>query len=176
MLVTGSLQLTAFSQYWQQEVNYNIDVALNDQNNTLKGFLKLDYTNNSPDKLDFIWFHLWPNAYKNDRTAFSDQLLENGNTKFYFSSKEEKGYINRLDFKVDNITAGQTYVMKIVANPEYLQMPEGYGVIKIISIVNDGLTSKTGGNDDDYVEIDFKYFAGTRFGHTNFENCVVSWK
>ncbi|HNP53451.1 MAG TPA: M1 family metallopeptidase, partial [Ferruginibacter sp.] len=45
--------------------------------------------------------HLWPNAYKNDRTAFSDQLLENGNTKFYFSGEDKKGYINRLDFKAD---------------------------------------------------------------------------
>ena len=42
---------------------------------------------------------------QNDKTAFSDQLLENGDTKFYFSDKEERGYINRLDFKVNNITA-----------------------------------------------------------------------
>ena len=93
------------SYYWQQQVNYRIDVALNDQENTLDGFERLEYTNNSPDTLKFIWFHLWPNAYKNDKTAFSDQLLENGNTKFYFSDKEERGYINRLDFKVNNITA-----------------------------------------------------------------------
>jgi hypothetical protein len=93
------------SNYWQQQVNFIIDVTLNDKEHTLDGFEKIEYINNSPDTLKFIWFHLWPNAYKNDRTAFSDQLLENGNTKFYFSSKEEKGYINRLDFKVDNITA-----------------------------------------------------------------------
>jgi hypothetical protein len=91
--------------YWQQEVNYTIDVSLNDNDHTLDGFERIEYINNSPDTLKFIWFHLWPNAYKNDKTAFSDQLLENGNTKFYFSDKEQKGYINRLDFKVNNITA-----------------------------------------------------------------------
>jgi hypothetical protein len=93
------------SNKWQQQVNYLIDVTLNDKDHTLDGFEKILYTNNSPDTLKFIWFHLWPNAYKNDKTAFSDQLLENGNTKFYFSPKEEKGYINRLDFRVDNISA-----------------------------------------------------------------------
>ncbi len=93
------------SDYWQQQVNYNIDVSLNDKEHTLDGFASIEYINNSPDSLCFIWFHLWPNAYKNDKTAFSDQLLENGNTKFYFSDKEQKGYINRLDFKVNNITA-----------------------------------------------------------------------
>lgn len=97
----------AFCQqsYWQQQVNYTIDVSLNDKDNTLDAFEKIEYSNNSPDTLKFIWFHLWPNAYKNDRTAFSDQLLLNGNTRFYFSDKEERGYINRLDFKVNDVTA-----------------------------------------------------------------------
>jgi hypothetical protein len=98
-------QNIAFSQYWQQQVNYIIEVSLNDKLHTLDGFEKINYTNNSPDSLKYIWFHLWPNAYKNDKTAFSDQLLENGNTNFYFSSKEERGYINRLDFKVNGLSA-----------------------------------------------------------------------
>jgi hypothetical protein len=93
------------AQYWQQEVNYTIDVSLNDKEHSLQAFEKIEYINNSPDTLTFIWFHIWPNAYKTDKTAFSDQLLENGNTKFYFSSKEQKGYINRLDFKVNDVTA-----------------------------------------------------------------------
>lgn len=100
-----SIRQTAFSQYWQQQVNYSIDVSLQDKQHSLTGFEKIEYINNSPDTLHFIWFHIWPNAYKNDKTAFSDQLLQNGNTKFYFSDKEQKGYINRLDFKVDNVTA-----------------------------------------------------------------------
>jgi hypothetical protein len=91
--------------YWQQRVNYSIDVALNDTAHTLDGFVKMIYFNNSPDTLRFIWFHLWPNAYKNDRTAFSDQLLENGRTDFYFSNSEQRGYINQLNFKVNNTTA-----------------------------------------------------------------------
>jgi len=98
----------AFTQqdkYWQQEVNYTIDVSLNDKEHTLTGFEKIEYINHSPDTLRFIWFHCWPNAYKNDKTAYTDQTLGNGNTKFYFSDKEQKGYINRLDFKVNNTTA-----------------------------------------------------------------------
>lgn len=91
--------------YWQQQVNFNIEVALNDVQHTLTGFERIEYINNSPDTLTYIWFHTWPNAYRNDRTAFSDQMLVNGNTAFYFSSREDKGYINKLDFKVDNHTA-----------------------------------------------------------------------
>lgn len=91
--------------YWQQKVNYKIDVSLDDVKNTLDGFVKMEYYNNSPDTLNFIWFHLWQNAYKNDRTAFSDQLLEHSRTDFYFSDNNKKGYINRLDFKVNGMVA-----------------------------------------------------------------------
>jgi hypothetical protein len=90
--------------YWQQQLHYTIDVELNDKTHSLDGFLKLRYHNQSPDTLHFIWFHLWPNAYKNDRTAFSEQMLENGRTDFYFSDKEQRGYINRLDFRINNST------------------------------------------------------------------------
>ena len=91
--------------YWQQKNDFKISVILNDVDNSISGFEQIDYHNNSPDTLDFIWIHLWPNAYKNDRTAFSDQLLENGRTDFYFSPENKKGYINKLSFKVDKINA-----------------------------------------------------------------------
>ena len=88
-----------------RKTDYRITVTLNDTDNSLTGNEEIDYYNNSPDTLHFIWFHLWPNAYKNDRTAFSDQLLENGRTDFYFSEENKKGYINRLSFKVDDKNA-----------------------------------------------------------------------
>ncbi|MBK8088787.1 MAG: hypothetical protein IPK31_13085 [Chitinophagaceae bacterium] len=91
--------------YWQQQVNFKIDVTLNDTEHTLDGFEKIEYINRSPDTLTFIWFHVWPNAFRTDKTAFSDQLLENGRTDFYFSNKEDRGYINRLDFRVNSVLA-----------------------------------------------------------------------
>jgi Peptidase family M1 domain len=101
-LPTANCQLAS---YWQQQVNYKIDVTLNDADNTLDGFVKMDYYNNSPDTLYFIWIHCWPNAYKNDKTAFTDQDLENGSTDFYFSDADKRGYINRLNFKVNGEVA-----------------------------------------------------------------------
>lgn len=91
--------------YWQQRADNVITATLNDKDHTLDGFIKISYTNHSPDTLTYIWFHLWPNAYKNDRTAFSEQLVEMGNTKFYFSDASEKGYINQLDFRVNDTRA-----------------------------------------------------------------------
>lgn len=101
----ATVNAMAQQSYWQQRVDNVITATLNDKDHTLDGFIKISYTNNSPDTLTYIWFHLWPNAYKNDRTAFSEQMLEMGNTKFYFSAASQKGYINQLDFRVNDTRA-----------------------------------------------------------------------
>jgi hypothetical protein len=90
---------------WEQELKYRMDVTLDDDENSLDGFVRLTYINHSPDTLSFIWFHLWPNAFRTDKTTFSDQMLENGRTDFYFSDREQRGYINRLDFRVNGFAA-----------------------------------------------------------------------
>ncbi len=100
-----SLANCQLNNYWQQKVDYTIDVQLDDKQHSLDAFEKLVYTNNSPDTLRFIWFHLWPNAYKNDKTAFSEQMLRNGRTDFYFTADSNKGYINQLAFKIDGSNA-----------------------------------------------------------------------
>lgn len=74
--IASFISLGAFGQnYWQQQVNYKIHVSLDDKNHFLKGTEEIEYINNSPDQLNFIWFHLWQNGYKNDQTAFAKQLL-----------------------------------------------------------------------------------------------------
>lgn len=95
----------SFAQnYFQQEVNYTIHVKLNDNRHELSADEAIQYTNNSPDSLSFLYFHLWPNAYKNNSTALAKQLLENGKTFFYYADDSLRGYIDSLDFKVNNKT------------------------------------------------------------------------
>lgn len=83
----------AQSPYFQQEVNYRIEVSLDDSLHTLTGHITFEYHNNSPDTLSEIWIHLWPNAYKNTRTAFCRQKLRNKNAEFYFAPEEKRGRI-----------------------------------------------------------------------------------
>ena len=91
----------AQKKYFQQEVAYEIHVSLDDIKHELNAKENIVYTNNSPDDLHFIYFHLWPNAYKNGSTALSKQLLEAGKTVLYESEEENIGYIDELDFQVD---------------------------------------------------------------------------
>lgn len=96
-------QLPGFSQdYWQQRVDHTIEAELNPTTHTVSAQQVIHYFNNSPDTLHYIYLHIWPNAYKNDHTAFSEQLLRNNRLDFYFSKEEDRGYINRLQFAVNN--------------------------------------------------------------------------
>jgi len=95
--------------YWQQNVDYDISVTLNDVNHTLTGNITMLYTNNSPDELTFIWMHLWPNAYKDNQTAFAKQKVLTGSTDFYFAKDDERGYIDNLEFSVNGTVVPLTY-------------------------------------------------------------------
>ena len=156
------LSLTGVAQngYWQQQVNYSIDVSLNDKENSLNGFERIEYINNSPDTLRFIWFHLWPNAYKTDKTAYSDHVLENGSTKFYFSNKDEKGYINRLDFKVNNVTA---------ATEDH---PEHIDIIKVILPIPLAPSQKTIITTPFHVKLPYNFSRG---GHDGESYQATQW-
>ncbi len=88
-------------EYFQQEVNYEIHVELDDVYHTLNGRITIDYTNNSPETLEYLFFHLWPNAYKNDETALAKQLYESGETNFYYSDENDRGYIDKIDFTTE---------------------------------------------------------------------------
>ncbi|MBP6732639.1 MAG: M1 family metallopeptidase [Chitinophagales bacterium] len=101
LLVTLFISHAQTGNYWQQQTDYKIDVTLNDTLHELNGFITIDYKNNSPKTLTYIYFHLWPNAYKDQSTPLAKQLLENGKTTFYYSKPYEKGYIDKLDFKIN---------------------------------------------------------------------------
>lgn len=99
-LLCMSLQIQARS-YFQQQIVTKIDVRLDDQKHFLHGFEEINYRNQSPDTLHFIYLHLWPNAYSSNQTYFAKQQLKNQNRKFHFSKKSERGYIDSLELRVD---------------------------------------------------------------------------
>jgi len=62
------LSLKLFSQNhngrWQQLVDYTMVIDVNVENQTYKGIQNLVFTNNSPDDLDRVFYHLYFNAFK----------------------------------------------------------------------------------------------------------------
>ncbi|NVJ88549.1 MAG: M1 family metallopeptidase [Flavobacteriaceae bacterium] len=50
--------------YWQQQVNYTMDIDVDVNKYQYKGKQELVYTNNSPDDLDKVFYHLYFNAFQ----------------------------------------------------------------------------------------------------------------
>ncbi|MBW1653815.1 M1 family metallopeptidase [Flavobacterium quisquiliarum] len=58
---------SAFAQstsYWQQHADYKMEVSMDVKNYQYKGKQELVYTNNSPDTLKKVFYHLYPNAFQ----------------------------------------------------------------------------------------------------------------
>ena len=114
-MITG--QIIAQNAYWQQQLRYNIRAELNEKEKSISGFETIVYKNNSPSNLDFIWFHIWPNAYKNDSTALLQQI-KNDTAR---SKKKEiigTGSIEGLAFKVNE----QPVQTEAHPNPRYIDI------------------------------------------------------
>jgi len=54
------------AKYWQNKADYILTATLNEQNKEIVGSEILTYTNNSPDKLGFLWMNVDQNLFKKD--------------------------------------------------------------------------------------------------------------
>ncbi|MGV7105994.1 M1 family metallopeptidase [Flavobacterium sp. U410] len=70
LAILSLFSLLGFSQnnpnpgYWQQHVDYKMEVDMNVKNYQYKGKQELVYTNNSADTLYRVFYHLYPNAFQ----------------------------------------------------------------------------------------------------------------
>lgn len=64
--------------YWQQQVDYDIRIRLDEREKTLTGSASISYTNNAPDTLDFLWFQLDQNRFRPDSIAVMTETVGGG--------------------------------------------------------------------------------------------------
>jgi hypothetical protein len=88
--------------YWQQQADYDMDITLDDENQIIYGEETITYTNNSPDKLSYLWLQLDQNmrAKNSDRNKIS-----NGKMKDKLSFGEMERQFSDFDggFKIDHV-------------------------------------------------------------------------
>ncbi len=99
---------------WQQHVDYTMNVALDVNTHLFKGTQKLVYTNNSPDTLKKVYYHLYFNAFQlgsmmDERSKAIEDPDARVKDRISKLSKEEQGEIyptsllqngNKIEFKV----------------------------------------------------------------------------
>lgn len=66
-----------FEGYWQQDVMYNIKAKIDEKTDIIDASMTLKYFNNSPDTLNFVFFHLYQNAFQPD--SYAESLYESNN-------------------------------------------------------------------------------------------------
>lgn len=84
--------------YWQQDVYYKITANLDVKLDIIDGTEELTYTNNSPDELPFVYFHLYSNAQA--KGSYLSDLYKNNNYKLKYGKYGNQG----LGTNVDKVT------------------------------------------------------------------------
>ena len=94
------------SAYWQQEADYKMVIDFVHENHQFKGTQVITYTNNSPDVLDKLFYHLYFNAFQpgsmmdNRSRNIRDPDGRVAN-KINILTKEDAGYQKIKSLKVD---------------------------------------------------------------------------
>ncbi len=101
---------------WQQRVKYRMDISMDVATNRLKGIQKLDYTNNSPDTLYRVFYHLYwnafqPNSMMDNRSRELGNININGRPdwdarvkdRIQHLTPEEIGYQKVLSLKMNGV-------------------------------------------------------------------------
>ena len=110
------------TSYWQQQVDYKMDVVMDVKDFQYKGTQELVYTNNSSDTLKKVYYHLYPNAFQpgSEMAERADNIKDPDARmvkKIKADGKEVKenriqnlkpneiGYLNISHFKQDGVVA-----------------------------------------------------------------------
>ncbi|GAB4379087.1 MAG: M1 family metallopeptidase [Salibacteraceae bacterium] len=64
VFLCAAVSLPVGAQYWQQRVDYSMNIDLNTKNHRFSGDQKLTYTNNSKKEISEVYYHLYYNAFQ----------------------------------------------------------------------------------------------------------------
>jgi hypothetical protein len=93
-------------KYWQNRADYKLDVRLNEQSNEISGTVLLTYTNNSPDKLPFIWMQLDQNLFKEDSRGLA--IIPPGGSRSGARGQKFDGGYKIKSVKILSVEKGKT--------------------------------------------------------------------
>ncbi len=103
VLASASLMTAQESGQWQQHVDYTMDVDMDVKTYQYTGTQKLVYTNNSPDELGRVFYHLYYNAFQPGSEMDirlqnikdpDKRMMEDGKSRISTLSESEMGYLH----------------------------------------------------------------------------------
>lgn len=93
-------------KYWQNRADYKLAVRLNEQSNEISGTVVLTYTNNSPDKLPFVWMQLDQNLFKEDSRGHA--IIPPGGSRSGARGQKFDGGYKIKSVKILSVEKGKT--------------------------------------------------------------------
>jgi aminopeptidase N len=84
--------------YWQQDVHYTIRANIDETKHIIEAELTLVYTNNSPDDLNYVFFHLYQEAFQPG--SYYDKLSRANGLKPNYGRYETEGKGTEVDYIV----------------------------------------------------------------------------
>ncbi|MBC7949894.1 MAG: M1 family metallopeptidase [Chitinophagaceae bacterium] len=103
-------------KYWQNRADYKITCTIDTTLHSISGVVELNYTNNSPDNLKFLWLQLDQNIYRKDSRGSSTTTETGGR---YANEGYTQGYVIR---SVTVTNSGKNYKPRHITSDTRMQV------------------------------------------------------
>jgi len=91
------------ASYWQNRADYSIAVKLDTIQNIIDGTCEINYTNNSPEQLPYLWLQLDQNLFKEGSTgSFSQGVKNSGGYEIYSVETWINGHSGKADYIISD--------------------------------------------------------------------------
>lgn len=116
LLIAGWQGAQAQADRWQQRVKYVMDINMDVAANRFSGKQKLQYTNNSPDTLYKVFYHLYWNAFQ-PNSMMDVRSRELGQTVLYKdrNGNEKRDWDGRVTDRISKLQPDQIGYQKILS-------------------------------------------------------------
>ncbi len=107
--------------YYQQKADYKMNITIDDETQKLSGFETITYTNNSPDKLDYLWLQLDQNIYSVDSDSKIIEIEKMEDFKTVGDIRKKTFYYDG-GFKIEEIKTANGQKMRYFINKTMMRI------------------------------------------------------
>ena len=144
--------------YWQQHVDYKMVIDVDVEKHTYIGTQRLVFTNNSPDKLDRVFYHLYFNAFKpgtdlEQNSRYSTDDSRTMSNKILMLDEKDWGDVQIKSLKQDGVNV-KFKIEETILEVE-LDKPLGSGASTVLEmeffVQTPAMIRRSGKNSEDNV-------------------------
>ncbi len=142
-------------QYWQQQADHKIQVTLNEGEQSIRASQTIEYSNNSPDTLRYVWIQLDQNRFRDESIARLTERADEDQLSYADLARHQRFSDVEHGFTIERVVDGRGRDLRYVvvdtmmridlAQPIRTGQKTSFGIDWSFNIIEEAIVGGRGG-------------------------------